>query len=91
MSQLRGYRVREVISSLKAWDTIACSFVLLEPGASLSGCRIHINGRIQPAAGLEPYLMEFHSSGRQYACPLYSFQPRTQTVPLVGDGRDFFA
>jgi hypothetical protein len=71
--------LREVIRSLKAWDTVECSFVMLEPGAILSGCRIH------PGRGpeTEPYVMEFHSCGRHYACPLYSFQPRTQAVELV--------
>jgi hypothetical protein len=56
---------------------------MLEPGAILSGCRIRPNGRIQLFAEVEPYVMEFHSSGRQYACPLFSFQPRTETVEVV--------
>jgi hypothetical protein len=56
---------------------------MLEPGAILSGCRIQPNGRIQLFAELEPYVMEFHSCGRQYACPLFSFQPRTQAVELA--------
>jgi len=48
----------------------------------LSGCRIQPNGRMQLFAEIEPYVMEFHSRGRQYACPLFSFQPRTQTVGI---------
>jgi hypothetical protein len=57
---------------------------MLEPGTILSGCRIQPNGHTQLFAGVEPYVMEFHSGGRQYACPLFSFQPRTQTVELLG-------
>jgi hypothetical protein len=74
--------LREVIRPLKAWDAVECSFVMLEAGAMLSGCRIQPNGRMQLFAEIEPYVMEFHSRGRQYACPLFSFQPRTQTVGI---------
>jgi hypothetical protein len=56
---------------------------MLEPGAILTGCRIQPNGRMGPAPGVEPYVMEFQSCGRQYRCPLCSFQPRTQPVEVV--------
>jgi hypothetical protein len=55
---------------------------MLEPGAILSGCRIQPNGRMELFAEIEPYVMEFGSGGRQYACPLFSFQSRTQTVGI---------
>jgi hypothetical protein len=52
---------------------------MLEPGAVISCCRIHRN-----CEDGEPYVMEFHYSGRLYSCPLFRFQPRTQPVQLVG-------
>ena len=85
--------LRVVISSLKAWDTVACAPVTLAPGEILSDCRIRCNEPMHPpseieahaveAHEVEPYVVEFHSSGRRYACPLFSFQPRTQAVELV--------
>jgi hypothetical protein len=77
----RGYRaVRQVIRPLDAWNTDLCSPVTLEPGSILSGCRIEANGIAHPACGVEPYIVEFNSSGGRYACPLFRFQPRTQAV-----------
>jgi len=62
---------------------VKCSFVVLEPGAILSGCQIRPNWRRQLFAEIEPYAMEFHSCGRRYAAPLFSFQPRTKIVDVV--------
>jgi hypothetical protein len=56
------------------------SSATLEPGAMLSGCRIEPNTVAQPDSGVEPYVVEFLSAGRRYVCPLFCFQPRTQTV-----------
>jgi hypothetical protein len=53
--------------------------VIFEPGAVITGCRIHRNRE-----GGEPYVMEFHHSGRVYYCPLFRFQPRTQAIQLLG-------
>ncbi len=54
---------------------------LLQPGSSLSGCHI-----VRAAApGGEPYLMAFEFAGRQYSCPLFSFQPRTESFVPIPD------
>jgi hypothetical protein len=82
--------IREVIRPLNAWNTDLCSSVTLLPGSILSGCRIEPNGIAHPGSGLasyivEPYTVEFHSSGRRYVCPLFRFQPRTQAVVRVDE------
>jgi hypothetical protein len=80
----RGFRVlREAIRPLEAWDAAARSTVTLEPGALLSCCQVHRGRDTEVEAGFEPYVMEFESSGRQYTCALFRFQPRTQAVELV--------
>ena len=77
--------IREVIRPLNAWNTDLCSPVTLQPGSILSGCRIEPNGIAHPGPGLEPYIVEFHSSGHRYVCPLFRFQPRTQAVVAVDE------
>lgn len=67
---------REIIRPLEAWDVEECSTWVLGAGTVLSGCRIVRND----APGDEPYVMEFDFSGRRYACPLFTFQPRTQVL-----------
>ena len=88
MSVAVGYRaeyadsgLRQITRHLEAWDTVARSAVLLEPGIVISGCRIDRNGE-----GGEPYVMEFRYSGRQYSCPLFRFQPRTESLHPAGCG-----
>jgi hypothetical protein len=77
----RGYeRVnREIIKPLAAWDIHRRNTIVLPAGAVVSACRILRNH----TAGDEPYVMEFDSNGRRYACPLFTFQPRTQAVAAV--------
>jgi hypothetical protein len=36
--------------------------------------------RQQSSEGIEPYLVHFAAGGRQYCCPLYIFQPRTEAI-----------
>jgi hypothetical protein len=61
---------------LTAWDRDVCSTSVLQPGTTLSACRILRNR----ASGAEPYVMEFDSAGHRYCCPLFTFQPRTQAL-----------
>jgi hypothetical protein len=35
--------------------------------------------RLRSNADGEPYEVHFTAQGRQYACPLYAFQPRTES------------
>ena len=63
-----------------------CSTSVLQPGAILSACRI-LRGVLRnlpnDAAGAEPYVMEFRCDGHRYTCPLFAFQPRTQSLTGV--------
>jgi hypothetical protein len=71
--------LREITRQLTVWDTGARSVVVLEPGTVISGCRIHRNHEDG-----EPYVVEFQFSGRLYSCPLFRFQPRTQSILMAG-------
>ena len=77
-SQCRmGIRVvREVSQPLPVWDAAARSDTTLHPGAVLCSWQIHRSAGVEA----EAYLMEFHSAGRLYTCPLYLFQPRTRVI-----------
>ena len=75
--------LREVIKSLQVWDTDAGSAAILNPGAVLMSSRIRRS--VGGGPGTDAYIVEFHSSGRRYACPLYLFQPRTQVVETVAE------
>jgi len=66
---------REVIRPLEVWNLDRRSEAILPPGAVLLECRILRNW----APGAEPYVVEFQSSGYRYTCPLFQFQPRTQS------------
>ena len=69
---------RKTIRPLLAWAFDLRSTEVLPPGTSLSSCRLlHIE-----TPGAEPYQMEFEFAGRQFSCPLYAFQSRTQPVPV---------
>jgi len=72
--------IRELVSSLDAWDIGASADVRLEAGLLVSVLRI----RCEPlaASATSPYLAEFECCGRTYTCPLYLFQARTQTAEL---------
>lgn len=64
--------MREVINSLSVRDMGTNRQILLPPGAILTACHI------LRTAG--EYAVEFQSEGRQYICPLFQFQPRTQPL-----------
>ena len=66
--------MRRVCRPLSAWDVGARSLAGLEPGAILSAWKV---SRVE---GDDPYLVHFESGGRQYTCPLFRFQPRTETA-----------
>lgn len=72
--------VRELVSSLDAWDVGACTDVRLEAGLLVSLVRIRCEPLAAPATA--PYLAEFECRDRTYVCPLYRFQARTQTAEL---------
>ena len=85
---LRGLRGlervdREIIRPLDAWDMDDLYTTVLQPGAIVSRCRILSNR----APGAEPYVVEFEFDGRRYFCPLFSFQPRTQTLAAAVAGK----
>ena len=74
-----GDRVlRETRGVLRVKDVLTGGYAVLEPGVVLQDCRIHRNN--QP--GCDAYVVEFQSAGREYSCPLFRFQARTQTVNL---------
>jgi hypothetical protein len=70
--------MREVIYSLRVWDAAVRHQTLLPPGTILRACRIR--RKLTGEEGVEEYSVEFESGGRQYACPLFLFQPRTHAV-----------
>ena len=72
--------IRELVSSLDAWDVGAHADVRLDAGCLVSLLRIQCEPLAASAA--TPYLAEFACSGRTYTCPLYRFQARTQTAAL---------
>jgi hypothetical protein len=47
---------------------------VISPGTVLSECAVV---RLCSNVEGEPYEVHFHAQGRQYACPLYAFLPRT--------------
>jgi len=74
---IRGFNrvTRVTIRILSVRETsISNSRALLPPGTVLTDCVV----RRGSVAGVEPYEVCFHADGRQYACPLYAFQPRTE-------------
>jgi hypothetical protein len=72
--------IREIVRQLQVWDTDSCAFVMLEPGAVLSDCRIRRNPFAGADSGTETYVMEFRAADHKCTCPLFAFQPRTQTM-----------
>ena len=71
--------LREIVRPLQVWDTDSCAFITLEPGAVLSECRIRRND-LAGDSGAETYVMEFRAANHRCTCPLFAFQPRTQSV-----------
>jgi len=75
----RGIEVlREIVSKLAVEDIVALAAAVLEPGTVLTLYRIERNR--SPRASSDVYEMVFESDGRQYRCPLYRFQARTQAL-----------
>jgi hypothetical protein len=70
--------MREVIYSLRVWDADVRHQTLLPPGTILNACQIR--RKLNGGEGVEEYAVEFESGGRQYACPLFLFQPRTHAI-----------
>lgn len=72
--------IRELVSSLDAFDVCTQADVRLEAGSLVSLLRI----RCEPlaASAPAPYLAEFECSDRVYTCPLYQFQARTETAAV---------
>ena len=70
--------IRELVSSLEAWDAGRSSVVRLEAGQLVYVQRV----RCEPLAGhaADPYVAEFECGGRIYTCPLYRFQARARVV-----------
>jgi len=79
----RGKVIREIIRPLCAWDSVESASVILPPRTRIDGCRILSNGVSGATSEREPYEMEFEVSGRRYTCPLFRFQPRTESVACV--------
>jgi len=69
---------RLTIRPLSVRETSLSAFVLLPSGTVLSGCRVERHD--DPADGTEPYLVHFAVGGHSYTCPLFAFQPRTQSL-----------
>jgi hypothetical protein len=80
----RGFAVlRETLSKLAVEDIVALAGAVLEPGAVLTLYRIERNSN--PAPSSDPYQVVLESGGRQYRCPLYRFQARTQAVEAASE------
>ena len=72
--------IREIVRQLQVWDTDLCALITLEPGVVLSECRIRRNNFARTDSGTETYVMEFRAANHRCTCPLFAFQPRTQSV-----------
>jgi len=70
--------LRETVGKLAVEDIVALTATVLEPGTVLTLYRIERNIGPQPSSDV--YQVVFESGGRQYRCPLYRFQPRTQAL-----------
>ena len=70
--------LRETLSQLAVEDIVARTGAVLEPGTVLTLYRIERNSSPRPSSDV--YQVVFESGGRQYRCPLYRFQPRTQAL-----------
>jgi hypothetical protein len=70
--------LRETVSKLAAEDIVALAGAVLEPGTVLTLYRIERNS--SPAPSSNVYEVVFEAGGRQYRCPLYRFQARTQAL-----------
>jgi hypothetical protein len=73
---------RTVISKLEVWDSAVGAAVPLQPGTILDVYRIRRSVTAVEDSGCV-YVMEFESSGRQYHCPLVTFQSRTCAIDAI--------
>jgi hypothetical protein len=53
---------------------------MLGPGKLLISCNIRHHNQNEVNSGADAYDVEFSADGRRYVCPLFRFQPRTETV-----------
>jgi hypothetical protein len=72
--------LRKTNSKLHVWDPAARSEVTLGPGKLLRSCSVRRHNQDEVKSGADTYDVEFLADGRQYICPLFRFQPRTDTV-----------
>ena len=72
--------LRKTTSPLGVWDRAARSEVTIGPGRLLTSCRILRRSQAEIDSGADAYVIEFVSDGREYVCPLFRFQPRTETL-----------
>ena len=72
--------LRKTTSKLGVWDPAARSAVTLGPGKLLMSCSIRRHNQAEVNSGADTYDVEFLADGRQYVCPLFRFQPRTEIV-----------
>jgi hypothetical protein len=70
---------RTVIGSLRVSDALTQSRVELKPGVVVSNYRIQRHSQSEVDAGAEPYIVLFDCDGREYQCPLPTFQARTSS------------
>jgi hypothetical protein len=67
---------RVTIRVLPVRETSISDFTAaLLPGTVLTECKVVCD---HSAERSEPYQVHFRAGGREYACPLYAFQPRTE-------------
>jgi hypothetical protein len=75
----RGFVVvRETVSRLVVEDIVARAGAVLDPFTPLTLYGIERN--TSPGPSSDVYQMIFEAGGRQYRCPLYRFQARTQAL-----------
>ena len=74
--------LRKTTSPLGAWDRTARAEATIEPGRLLTSWRIVRRSQAEIDSGANAYDIEFHSDGREYLCPLFLFQPRTEVVAV---------
>jgi len=67
-----------VISGLEAWDAAGGPATRLQPGTILDYYRIRRSVAAVDCGHV--YVMEFQLCGRQYHCPLVTFQSRTRAL-----------
>ena len=70
---------RVIIRSLSVREAALSSSTILPPGTVVPAWAVVRQHQDSPDG---PYLVHFHLHGRHYTCPLVTFQPRTEPVPV---------